>query len=207
MNVTAIWQFDKRTSALALLCLGLCAHALFYVRSIIFAPELYLGPSGADRVFYYAYARSLVIDHDLDFQNDLAVKPPSSGMVLIGGKPHNKYPIGMPLLSLPFYAGAHLLLNGDGYSKAYVVAFALGQMTRCILGFVLLYLTLLRYFDPQLSSLATVSAMFGTPLLRFTGADLMMSHAAAFFSLTWCFFEASRLQTNETVAVVSLKRS
>jgi hypothetical protein len=52
------------------LAAGLFVHVLLFVWiAVVFAPELYLGPRGSDRVFYYAYVRSLVIDGDPGFTN------------------------------------------------------------------------------------------------------------------------------------------
>ena len=183
-------------------------NILIFLRiGILYAPALYLGPSGADRVFYYAYARSLVIDRDLDFRNEIALKPPSSGLVLVDGKPHNKYPVGSPLLSLPAYTLTHLVLSGlhhlgvevpptDGYSQPYVFAYALSQLAWATLGYWLLFLIVCDFFDPMTSALAMLGATFGTGLLRYTSFDLMMSHAASFFSLMWCLHEAIKLRAD-----------
>ncbi len=163
----------------------------------------YQGPSGADRVYYYAYVRSVVIDHDLDFTNEFALRAPSSGAIFGNGRPLNKYPIGTPLLSLPAFAAMHgaasaLRRSGfnvatDGYSPPYAMAFALSQMAFALLGMWLLYLTLLRYFTNRAAAVAVVAAWFGTNALHYTAIDLMMSHAAALFSTAWCGYEAVTL--------------
>ncbi len=82
---------------------AIAVNLLLFVRvAVIRSPFYsYQGPSGTDRVFYYAYARSLVIDRDLDFRNEFAVRPPSSGTIERDGRQLNKFPIGTPLLSLP----------------------------------------------------------------------------------------------------------
>jgi hypothetical protein len=93
---------SRNTYSLKLIICSTILNLLLFVRiAVLYAPGHYLGPSGADRVFYFAYLRSLVIDGDLDFRDEIALKPPSSGILVIDGKPHNKYPIGAPLLSLP----------------------------------------------------------------------------------------------------------
>src|SRR5581483_10795955 len=154
-------------SAPVLLMLALVGNFLLFVRvAVLWAPGYsYLGPTGADRVFYYAYVRSLVIDRDLDLSNEIAMRPPSTGLISQDGKPLNKYPIGTPLLSLPLYALTHLLVvtsNGlglthvatDGYSVPYAFSYALSQLLWAMFGAWLMYCALLRYFDSQTAALA-----------------------------------------------------
>ncbi|MEQ1575966.1 MAG: hypothetical protein ABL993_17155, partial [Vicinamibacterales bacterium] len=90
--------------------------------------------------------------------------------------------------------GAGVPVATDGYSVAYVMAYALGQMGFALLGMWLLYLVLRRYFDDQVAAAGTVMAWFGTTALHFSAVDLMMSHAAALFSTAWCGFEAFTLR-------------
>jgi hypothetical protein len=48
--------------------------------------------------------------------------------------------------------------------------------------------------SPLASAIAVLGASLGTGLLRYTSSDLIMSHAAASFAVTWCLFEAVRLR-------------
>jgi hypothetical protein len=196
------------------LAAGLLAHVLLFLRiAVLFAPELYLGPSGSDRVFYYAYVRSLIIDGDLDFANEVALRPPSSGLIFRNGVPLNKYPVGAPLLALPAYAATHAIMRAqapagtvlDGYERPYVYAYALSQFAFAMLGMGCLYLVLRRCTDPLLSAIAVVSASLSTELLRYTTADLIMSHAAASFSIAWCLLESLRLREGPTRAAQWLR--
>jgi hypothetical protein len=180
-------------------------NVLLFVRVAVLSSPFYSyqGPSGADRVYYYAYTRSIVIDHDLDFTNEFAARPPSSGAIFRNGRQLNKYPIGTPILSLPAFAVVHGVtstlrwagvgLSTDGYSLPYTMAFALSQMVFALLGVWLLYLTLLRYFTDRIAAIAVVTAWFGTNSLHYTAVDLMMSHAAALFSTAWCGYESVTL--------------
>jgi hypothetical protein len=189
------------------LAAGLLAHVLLFLRiAVLFAPELYLGPSGSDRVFYYAYVRSLVIDGDLDFANEIALRPPSGGLIFRNGAPLNKYPVGAPLLALPAYAATHAIMRAQapvgtvlhGYERPYVYAYALSQFAFAMLGMGCLYLVLRRFTNPLPSAMAVVSASLSTELLRYTTADLIMSHAAASFSIAWCLLESFRLREGPT---------
>jgi hypothetical protein len=201
---------SSRTAVSILLC-GLLIHFFLFLRvAVLYAPYLsYQGPSGADRVFYYAYVRSIVIDRDLEFDNDLALHPPTSGLVKVNGKQINKKPIGAPLLALPLYAFTHLAvltldrlgissLASDGFSTPYVMSYISSQMFCALLGIWLLYRTLLRFVVPQFSALAVLGAYFSTNAVRFSSIDLMMPHAAAQFSIAWCSFEAVRLRERPT---------
>jgi len=194
-------------NAKLLLAMAFLGTFLLFVRcAVLWNPGYsYLGPTGADRVFYYAYVRSLVIDGDLDFTNDIALQPPSTGLIVRDGKPLNKYPIGSPLLSLPFYAFTHMVLlvgnrlgftdvSLDGYSAPYAFSYALGQMLWALFGVWLMYRALLRYFEPQTAALAVVATWFSTHALHYAAVDLMMSHAAATFSIAWCSYEAVKLR-------------
>jgi hypothetical protein len=170
--------------------------------AVIFAPEHYLGPSGFDRVFYFAYVRSLVLDGDLRFANEIALKQPSGDPVVRGGEPLNKYPIGAPILALPAYVITHITLQVvsapgsqlTGYERPYVYSYALSQLAAALVGVLLLYKVMTRYFDPLLSALSAGGAVLGTDLLRYTSIDLLMSQAASFFAVTWCLLEAIRLR-------------
>jgi hypothetical protein len=181
-------------------------NVLLFVRvAVIFAPYYsYQGPSGADPVFYYAYARSIVVDRDVELNNEMSLRPPSSGLLYRDGRALNKYPIGVPMLSLPIFAATHAILTGlhragmpvatDGYSAAYALGYALSQMTFAILGMWLLSAALCRYFEPTIAALAVVVAWLGTNALFFTSVMLMMSHAAALFSTSWCAYESVTLR-------------
>jgi len=200
-DLTAGRGWDARS----LIYVAIVLNLLLFVRvAVIRSPFYsYQGPSGADRVYYYAYARSIVIDRDLDFSNEFAARPPSSGALVRNGRQLNKYPIGTPLIGLPAFAVTHAVVSGlrkigvglsaDGYSAPYAMAFALSQLGVTLLGMWLLYLTLLRYFAAQAAAIAVVAAWFGTNALHYTAVDLMMSHAAALFSTAWCGYESVTL--------------
>jgi len=67
-------------------------------------------------------------------------------------------------------------------------------MLWALFGLWLMYRALLRYFDPQTAALAVVLTWFSTHAVRYAAVDLMMSHAAAIFSVAWCSYEAVKLR-------------
>jgi hypothetical protein len=189
-----------------ILIAALLVHAALFVRiAVLHAPHLsYLGPAGADRVFFYVYTRSVVVDGDLAFDDDLALHPPTSGLKTLNGKQINMRPIGSGLLALPLFALTHLTVlasnwlgcrafAADGYSTPYVISYIASQMFFALLGIWLLFRATVRYVSPALASWAVVGAWFSTNAVRWTSTDLMMSHAAAQFSIAWCAFESLRL--------------
>lgn len=190
-----------------ILLFALLIHSAVFVRiAVLYAPYLsYQGPSGADRVFFYVYTRSIVIDGDLRFENDLAIHPPTSGLKTLHGRQINMRPIGSGLLALPLFELTHLMvlasnqLGGpyapaDGFSLPYVLSYLASEMFFALLGIWLLYRTLLRYVSAPVAALAVVGYWFATNAVRWTSTDLMMSHAAAQFSIAWCSFESVRLR-------------
>src|ERR1700722_16613208 len=103
-----------------------------------------------DGVGYYAFARSMLIEHRLDFTRDWLNANASFQMGRIDSEGNNKrqeytttghldnhFSIGPALLWLPFLVAAHgsvLLfdrfgghISADGYSKPYLIARALGN--------------------------------------------------------------------------------
>ena len=189
-----------------LLALALAANVLLFIRiGVLFNPNYsYLAPAGADRVFYYAYTRSLVIDHDLDFRNELAMRPPTSGIYLLNGRPTNRYPIGSPMLALPAFAVTHAAVRAanalgltrataDGYAPVYAFSYVLSEMAFALIGIWLYYRAVARYFPDHIAALGVIAAWFGTNVLHYTAVDLVMSHAAALFSVAWCSYEAVTL--------------
>jgi len=190
-----------------ILLFALLIHTAIFVRiAVLHAPYLsYLGPAGADRVFFYVYTRSVVVDGDLEFDEDLALHPPTSGLKTLHGKQINMKPVGSSLLALPLFELTHLMIlasgrlggplfPADGFSTPYVLSFVASQMFFALLGIWLLYRALLRYVSPPLAALAVVGAWFSTNAVHWTSIDLMMSHGAAQFSIAWCSFESVRLR-------------
>src|SRR5690242_6530102 len=83
--------------------LALVATALLFVLMSVGSPEL-----RADSPGYFAYVRSLVLDHDLDFANEWAhwgLKPLPTTPT---GRMSNPYSIGPALIWMPFFLLAHV---------------------------------------------------------------------------------------------------
>jgi hypothetical protein len=149
---------------------------------------------GADDTFYYLWLRSWVVDGDLDFENDIHAVPfleqhakdtvlkeprTATGLVL------NKYPLGWAVVSLPFFAAAHLLTPltawpADGFSPPYQVAVWLGQMGIAACGFVLLHRILRRWFPSDLALTAILITWLNSPMVYYQSARIAMVHNVVF---------------------------
>ncbi len=87
-----------------------------------------------DGLGYYTWARSAVLDRDLDFTNEYTLAPvhetrPDNARRTPKGLPSNKYPIGLALIELPPVAFAygvervlHIESERPGYGKLYHVS-------------------------------------------------------------------------------------
>src|SRR5262249_18478689 len=138
----------------------------------------------ADEIEYFAYLRSVVFDHDLDFTNEyqwfvdrdpkeyesfartfLIPKTPAA-------RPPNNAPIGSAALWAPFYVppvtGEALLArepSPPGYSRADISAVCLGSMLYGVVGLFLVQEACRHFVTGRAAFWATVVVWFGSNLL------------------------------------------
>jgi len=133
-----------------------------------------------DGRFYYAYVRSLVIDGNLNFTNEM--KHWGESMVLTKtGMVANKYALGPAIFWLPGFLIAHLIVRGDGYSQFYQLVVGLSSVFWGILGLWFCWRTACFYFSEKNALLATFSIWLATNLFFYTAVDPINSHAVSFF--------------------------
>ncbi len=131
-----------------------------------------------DGLSYYAYLRSLVFDHDLDFTNEFTdYNPthhatPDPNLKTDVGKVGNPYAVGPAILWSPFVLIIHLAakISGQevtGYEQGYAAAIAFGTNVYALLGLVALHTLLRRLFDvgPTLAAIAAV--FWGTAAINY----------------------------------------
>lgn len=159
-----------------------------------------------DGVGYYAFARSLLIEHRLDFENDWAAanatfrlgRTDPSGQVLreeytITGHLNNHFSVGPAILWSPFLVSADLgvlaldklgaHIARDGFSKPYVIAMALGT---ALYGFLALFVSfrLARtYVAEGWAFLGAVGIWFGSSLPVYMYFNPSWSHAHSAFTV------------------------
>jgi hypothetical protein len=159
-----------------------------------------------DGVGYYAYARALLIDHDLNFERDWQSanssftlgRLDSSGHLLADqytrtGHVENHFSVGPAILWAPFLGvvhgsvlvadhwGAHI--PADGFSRPYrmvmAVATALYGFLALLLGFDLAR----RYVDQRWAALAAFGIWFASSLPVYMYFNPSWSHAPSAFSV------------------------
>ncbi len=181
---------------------------------------------GWDAQFYYAAARSLLVDGDLDVTNDLAESPAVEDFDVDGdgrlerplrderNRIVNKYPIGLSLIEVPWLAAGAILRDlheratgtvsaaPAGFSVIEMQTVATGLVFITLVGLVLLY-RLARKYGSVLSSGAAVAVTFAaTPLLYYTTLTPFMSHC---IGLTIVAFFLLRLKEMDAAEATRLR--
>jgi hypothetical protein len=184
--------------------------------AVALAPLTTLRLYAADEIEYFAYLRSVVFDHDLDFTNEyqwfVERDPEEYGSFartfLIpktpAGRAPNNAPIGSAALWAPFYlatvTGEALLGKASsppGYSRADVAAVCLGSMLYGVVGLFLVQETCRRFVTERAAFWATVIMWFGSNLLFYMYVTPPMSHADSFFAAAlflWLWLRAEGLR-------------
>ncbi|MGB6625687.1 MAG: hypothetical protein WBE43_12955, partial [Candidatus Acidiferrales bacterium] len=174
-----------------------------------------------DGVGYYAYARALVVNHNLQFQQDWLRANPSfsSGRVDAAGKLRadqytrtghldNHFTIGPALIWMPFLAVTHLAVlaadrfgahvPADGFSWPYVGTMAL--VTACA-GFLALFISFQlarKYFSERWVFLATVGIWFASSLIVYMYFNPSWSHAHSAFVVVLFLWYWDRTRATRT---------
>jgi hypothetical protein len=170
-----------------------------------------------DGVGYYAYARALLIQHNLRFEEDWrhANRFFSASRMLAGeqlrpeeytptGYVDNHFTVGPAILWAPFLLFAHfavLLFNAmgghisaDGFSPPYVVAMALGTAFYGFLGLLLSFLLARKYVRDRWAFLATFGIWLATslPVYMYFNPAWSHAHSASTVALFLWYWERTR---------------
>lgn len=174
-----------------------------------------------DGVGYYAYVRSLLIDHDLRFENDYLQANQSFVMAHVDaegrllprfftktGYVENHFAVGPAILWAPVMITVHgvvLLANRlgahiapDGYSRPYLMSMA---MTTACYGFLSLYLAFRmarKYFGNPWAFLATISIWMASSLPIYMYFNPSWSHALSAFTVTLFLWYWDRTRETRT---------
>ena len=146
---------------------------------------LHSNREGTDLKHYLAWTRSLAFDRDILLINDFEVIGETILLTPTGYavELHN---VGTALLWLPFYTLAHgvvslLALPTDGIEPPYRLAINFSASLYGLLGLLLTYLTVRRFFSKKASWWAVGLVGLGSPLFYYTTSLPMNSHLPAFF--------------------------
>ncbi len=157
-----------------------------------------------DGVGYYAFARSMLIEHRLDFTKDWLAANASFRMgrtdaqgniapaeYTATGRLDNHFSVGPAMLWFPFLVVAHgsvLLwdrlggqIPADGFSTPYRVAMALGTALYGFLALTISFVLARRYFAERWAFLATLGIWFATSLPVYMYFNPSWSHAHSAF--------------------------
>ena len=105
---------------------------------------------GVDPVAYYAMTHSLAFDRDFDLSNEYRHQSPSGeGREVVArqsntGLPGNPWPLGFPILQVPFLLAGHIVdvIQGgpsDGYSHNCIVGYYLGNIVWLCVGMLAVF--------------------------------------------------------------------
>jgi Dolichyl-phosphate-mannose-protein mannosyltransferase len=160
-----------------------------------------------DGIGYYAFARSVLIDHNLQFKGDW--KDPNTRPVLIQtdkrgkvisagsytktGHLDNHFSVGPAMLWAPFLIATHIAvvaidhagwaIPADGFSRPYLIAMGLATALYGFLGLWISFRLARKYFAERWALLATLGIWFASSLPVYMYADPSWSHAHSAFAV------------------------
>ncbi len=163
---------------------------------------------GWDTSFYYFWLRSVVLDGDVDFENDIQLADTIPDDQKLFAQDHlrrtekglvpNKYPVGWAVFHLPWFLmghGSSLLLEKmgadvrtDGFGKVYERFMYVGSLCYAALALWLTYLLMRRFFDWEVSLLGLLCAWLSGMLIYYQLNQYGMAHSLTYLCLVSCFY-------------------
>jgi hypothetical protein len=157
-----------------------------------------------DGVGYYAYVRSLLVEHKLDFANDWRAGNLSFTLGRVHadgtldprqysrtGRLDNHFAVGPSILWTPFVAPVHLALltlrsfgarvNPNGFSRPYIIVMALATALYGFLGLYLSFRFACLYTEERWALLATLGIWFASSFPVYMYFNPSWSHAHSVF--------------------------
>jgi hypothetical protein len=176
-----------------------------------------------DGVGYYAYLRSALIDHDLNFENDYLAGNQSFIMSRVDAQGHllpemytktghieNHFSVGPAILWAPVLVTVHLAvvlldrfganIPAGGYSRPYVLSMALTTACYGFLSLLLAFRITCKYFEQQWAFLATIGIWLASPLPVYIYFNPAWSHAFSAFSVSLFLWYWDRTKLQRTPA-------
>jgi hypothetical protein len=174
-----------------------------------------------DGVGYYAYVHSILIDHNLQFENEWHAGNESFVMGRVGPNGEiaasqytethhldNHFSIGPAILWAPFYATTHFAIttlnrfgmhiNADGFSRPYLLTIALATAGYGFLGLWLSFCLARNYVAEKWAFLATVGYWFASSLIVYMYLNPAWSHAHSMFAVALFLWYWRRTQGQRT---------
>jgi hypothetical protein len=175
-----------------------------------------------DGVGYYAYLRSLMVEHKLDFANDWRAGNESFTMgrvhadgtidrlqYTVAGRIDNHWAVGPSILWAPFVLPVHVAMltlqrlgvhvKPNGFSRPYIVAMALGTAIYGFLGLYLSFRLACAYTEERWALLATLGIWFASSLPVYMYFNPSWSHAHSVFVVAGFLCYWQRTQKGRTL--------
>lgn len=175
-----------------------------------------------DGVGYYAYLRSVLIDHDLRFENDYLAGNQSFVLARVDAQGHllpalytktgyveNHFSVGPAILWAPVLVPVHLVVHAanyfgahipaDGYSRPYLFAMALTTACYGFLSLLLGFRIGMKYFEPPWPFWATVGIWMASSLPVYMYFNPSWSHALSAFAVGLFLWYWDRTTSQRTV--------
>lgn len=167
-----------------------------------------------DAFGYYLYLPGTFIYHNITSDNvsDIPVSRVSkedpirwalnqfteNGRKTEKGKIVDQYTYGIAFLESPFFFAAHIYekargLPANGFSDNYQIAIKIASLFYALLGLIVIYFILKRYFNSNVATLAAVSLFLGSNLFWFATYHSGMSHVPLFFLYALLIYFTIRL--------------
>ncbi|HEV2395321.1 MAG TPA: glycosyltransferase family 39 protein [Candidatus Sulfotelmatobacter sp.] len=176
-----------------------------------------------DGVGYYAYARAIVVNHNLQFEPDWLRANPSFYMGRIDAPGHlradqytrtghldNHFTIGPALIWIPFLAVTHMAvlaadhlgarIPADGFSWPYIDTMAFITALAGFLGLFLSFRLARKYFSERWAFLATLGIWFASSLLVYMYFNPSWSHAHSAFIVALFLWYWDRTRATRTLS-------
>lgn len=150
-----------------------------------------------DGYLYYTHAHSWYFDGDCDYENNMRLAPGFAACEHFlqrspggGGRVRNVLPCAWSVIALPFVAIADLMtvmhnailgtaIARDGYTGYYRAIVPLAHVLAGIVGLLITYALVARYFQKTIAAVATAVVWCGTNVIYFVSVDPTMVHGTS----------------------------
>ncbi len=175
-----------------------------------------------DGVGYYAYVHSLLIDHDLQFENEWRAANSSFTLGRVGPNGEilesqytithhldNHFTVGPAILWAPFLIVVHLIIlalnsfgahiNSDGFGRPYLLTMALATVGYGFCGLLLCFRLAREFVAEQWAFLGVVGYWFASSLPVYMYLNPSWSHAHTLFSVALFLWYWHRTRTRRSL--------
>jgi len=166
-----------------------------------------------DSHYYYAYTRSIMMDHDINFTDEAKQKkyPFPNGLQIVKetGYAVSNFSPGVGFLWLPGFAVGQLLalvfnwlgwlVPLDGYSLVTQLTVGISTVAMSVTGLNLLFSSLKLLFNRLVAFITVLSLFLTTQIFYYTSIDPMNSHSAEFLFASLCLWLVLKIKLKQLV--------